>query len=169
MLLDGIRIDDPLASHPSSYIATPPSWHMICGRNAYERGEAVGGNLRKWLKVDDLEEEKGFGKVWDWKDFCSGKALERMINGTSEENPNINNPLLSTSSAKIDGTNSRAIGRRPPPPPPEERYLPNGTNPSPERPKGGRITSPDFPAYLASALSNRAGRARGSYLGLNEG
>ncbi|PWN47310.1 hypothetical protein IE53DRAFT_256086 [Violaceomyces palustris] len=32
--------------------------------------------------------------------------------------------------------------------------------------KGGRVTSPLFPAYLAASLQHRAGRARGSYLGL---
>jgi len=155
MLIEGINPSDILATHPSSYLFPPPTWHKICGKEAFERGEEVGGNLKKWLKVNagDQDDMGGFGKVYDFKDFHNGKWLEEMggeSNGRSKE------------------TTTRGNHRRPAPPPPDASSLPTRmrSESNSERPVGGRITSPDFPAYLASALANRAGRARGSYIGL---
>ncbi|PWN19272.1 hypothetical protein BCV69DRAFT_314011 [Microstroma glucosiphilum] len=148
-----------------AYSAPVPPWPVIIGPRARRRGW-TNNLMEKWVNMDDAQQralkEGGvewqnqseelkvqFGKVMLREEFFAGRwKMAMWRRRTGEERAEVYLPHASPSKAGIRSSNELSKS-----PPIEAR-------------RGGRVSSPLFPAYMAASLQARAARPRESYLAL---
>lgn len=145
--------------------AAPPRWEMIVGEEARKMG--VTNNLmHRYVNMDATEGEDGYGRVYGLEDVLGSSALPGPMQdiglGATVKDTEENAKIVSRARASVPMAASISMPTLAPPPvlpPPLTRSrsdVPLEKKSEAVVPKGGRIVSPLFPAYLHASQEHRS-------------
>lgn len=173
MLLPPILAQDSRSEDAAKlrlYSAPPPEWAPLSGSRAKRKGWKHN-LMSHWVSMSDSgrqsslqapELEVQFGQVLHRETFYRG--------GWKQAPWRRRRPATASGTSGHNGRgHRRQVGEVEDGPPPIERvtsYRRIHTTSALDAQRGGRVTSPLFPAYLHNALQARAARDRQSYLAL---
>lgn len=180
MLLEPLPSDDPAFVLDSNarqlYRSPPPDWLPIAGPRAIRKGwknnlmtEWVAMNVQREPASETLSRKSHpelsiqFGTVLTEEDFFCGQWQQLRWKRRRPATANKANDKEKGRRRRREVDTDDSTGT----PPSIERVTSHHhicTLPAKERSRGGRVTSPLFPAYLHQALEARAARDRQSYL-----
>lgn len=169
----------------SDYASPPPIWPVIAGPRAKRKGW-TNNLMDKWVQVDSestpqttaTSTKYQYGRVMDLNTFAAGdwdipewRSKRRPTRKTApvtddslDEPPSI--PRITSwtlpSTVTLPGTQSTIDVSS------INFGIDANSSPPIEPRKGGRVTSPLFPAYMHAVYQHRAARKRDSYLALRE-